>query len=61
MNTKEWYADYINQTVNDIKYPVEPEGLYAPIAYTLAPEANVFVRCCCWPHVRHVVQVPTVR
>ena len=36
MNTKEWYADYINQTVNDIKYPVEPEGLYAPIAYTLA-------------------------
>lgn len=36
MNTKEWYADYINQAVNDIKYPVEPEGLYAPIAYTLA-------------------------
>ena len=36
MNTKEWYADYINQAVYDIKYPVEPEGLYAPIAYTLA-------------------------
>ncbi len=30
------YKDFVNKAIGDIRYPESPEGLYQPIAYTLA-------------------------
>jgi geranylgeranyl diphosphate synthase type II len=35
MLTLKEYSDYINRSIEKIKYPAEPKGLYQPIAYTL--------------------------
>ena len=35
MYTTEYLLNYINKAINEISYPNKPEGLYAPIKYTL--------------------------
>lgn len=35
MYTTEYLLNYINNAINEIRYPNKPEGLYAPIKYTL--------------------------
>ncbi len=35
MHTSQYLADYINKALTEIKYPESPQGLYAPIKYTL--------------------------